>query len=167
MKFILILIIAIISAGASYGQLGKSEDTATVAYGKPLRSATPLGSTIKSVTYRTGTYNIVAGFKDGAAIYLIYKKKTGAAWTDEEIKSVLDTHDLGHKNWKWSKNLITGHHGPAVHKGPSKNIDEAQHWHIFAHDQYAAEYYPEKALLLIWDASAGIDAATILQQNLF
>jgi len=167
MKLPLIFIFTVIAFTASHAQLGQTEEATATVYGKPLSQRSALGTNLKNLNYRNGSYNIIVGFKDGKAVYVTYKKNTGASWTDDEIKSILDGHRLGNEKWHWTRNIITGHHGPAIHNGPSKHINDAQHWHIFAHDDYAAEYYPEKTLLLIWDASSGVDAASILQQNLF
>ena len=154
------------SAGAAYGQLGMGEDAAAAAYGKPMGSSTSPSTKIKTVHYRTETYTITAGFKDGKGVYFVYKKLSGASWTDPEIKSVLDGHRMGHNDWGWNKDIITGQSGPAVHEGGVAHISAVQQWHVFTHGDCSASYYPEKKLLLIWDASSGVDTGKIIDDDM-
>ena len=166
MKLLLISALVTVTITASHAQLGQTEAATTATFGQPLATKKAFGSNTKVVTYRTDAYEIIAGLNDVKTIYLVYKKRTGSSWSDDEIKSVLEAHRLGNERWHWTKDIITGHHGPAVHRGDARHIDNVQKWHIFAHDDYTAEYYPEKNLLLIWDASGGIDSASILDQNM-
>jgi hypothetical protein len=146
-------------------QLDQPQAATDAFLGKPLSSPRSSANGLTTANYRNSTYDVSAGFKNDAAVYFTYKKRTGGAWSDTEIHAVLDLHRLGHAEGKWDKNIITGRHGPAVHRGGAAHINEAQHWHIFARDQYAAEYYPEKATLIIWDTAGGIDPGAILGQS--
>jgi len=167
MKIFILSVLITLAFTSARAQLGQTEEATTAAYGKPLTSKVPMGSTTKAITFRTDAYDIIAGIKEGKTVYLICKKRTGSSWSDAEIKSLLESQRLGNDKWHWSKDIITGRHGPAVHQGNAKHINEAEHWHIFAHDDYAAEYYPEKTLLLIWDASSGADSESILHDNMY
>ncbi len=158
-SFIFLLVIGF--AVTARAQLDQSQLATDAFLGKPVSSRAFPTDNVNIVNYRGQTYDVTAGFKNDVAAYLIYKKRTGGNWTDEEIKEVLAAHLLGNEKWRWHKDIITGRHGPAVHQGPTNHITEPEVWHIFAHKQYTASYYPEKAALLIWDSEKGVAPADI------
>ncbi len=163
-RFFLMAFIVVSGACCAWAQLGQPQSATDTFLGRPLASHVEASTNTTVVRYRNAAYEVTAGFKNNGAAYFIYKKSTGGSWQDAEIQAVLDAHRLGHSEWKWDKNIITGRHGPAVHRGAPSHINEAQHWHIFAHDQYAAEYYPEKGVLIVWDTAQGVEPAAILNQ---
>lgn len=143
MRLILICAFAFITAGAAYGQLGQSEDATAKVFGKPLGAAKS-ASTVKILSYHTSAYDIIAGFKDGKAIYFIYKLNSGASWTPADVKAALSAHYPGaDPGW----------------------YNYGSHWELYGHKNCQAEIHPAQKALVIWDSAGGMDPVTILDQN--
>ncbi len=150
-------------------QLGESEEKCAAAFGRPIRTTGADASGVKTTGYRTAVFQITAGFKQGTASYLIYKKTDGSSMSDAEIESILSTNSPGDIHWK--RKGITGERKPAVHS--SSRLKSSLHderrgpreWHVFGHDEFCAAYYFEKNVLLIWNARSGSDAASVLKEN--
>ena len=152
---------------AAQAELDQPQAATDALFGKPLSSHLVAADNLTVSNYRNQNYDITAGFKNNVTAYLVYRKKTGGNWTDDEIRGLLATHVLGHDNWHWNKDIITGRRGPAVHRGAPKNINAPEVWHIFAHKEYVAAYYPEKATLIIWDSGQAETAEGILARSAF
>ncbi len=161
---LLFVIIACLAVTA-HAQLDQPQASTDALLGKPISTHPYPADNLVVANYRTQNYDVTAGFKNGVTSYLVYKKKIGGTWTDDEIANVLNGHTIGHDNWHWNKDIITGRHGPAVHKGASKNINEPEVWHIFAHKQYTASYFPEKGSLVIWDTANAETPEGILSRS--
>lgn len=151
MKPLLVCALALLAfTSAAHAQLGQSEDATSKTYGKPFGVPRSAGS-YKIVAYRTSAYDITAGFKEGKAVWFIYKKKSGADWTEPDGASALADHVFG-ENKEWYR-MAPG--------GKAKFA-----WHLYGHESYLAELHPEQKALVIWDSSGGVDSASILSEHL-
>ncbi len=165
MKLLPFVFFSLVLSCAAHAQLLASPDATSGLLGKPTFTRAMPASNLTVANYKTDAYKVAAGYKANAAVYFVYKKQTGGAFTDAEIQQVLDAHPGNEGKWKWHKDIITGRNGPAVHKGNAKNVNAAEEWHVFAKKEYGAAYYPEKKALVIWDAASGVDPAALVNES--
>ncbi|HWB58230.1 MAG TPA: hypothetical protein VG733_02010 [Chthoniobacteraceae bacterium] len=160
MKIFFVLAFVCMAAGSAFGQLGKAEDTTSATFGKPVGSPHNSGN-IKVVNYRTSTYEITAGFKDGKTVYLIYKKSSGADWSVADVMSVLNANNpAGNGFWQKTGGNTKEQFHP--YSGATTQMNGVQSYQLYSNKSIMGEYHPEAKAVVVWDSAAGVDGASLV-----
>ena len=166
MKFLPAFILSLLlGAGVAHAQLDQTEDAVNAAFGKPFGAPHTAGA-IKIATYRTTANEITVGFKDGKAIYLIYRKSSGAEWAPAEVTALLSSNvpgGNGHEYWEKTTGTVRAQYH--IDGTSTAHMGNVQSWQLYKNKNLQAEFHPELKVVVIWDSAGGLDGAAILTQN--